>query len=102
MEQPIDSVKVDRCSSCAGVWFDARELGQLLTTEADHVATLRKGTPNEVADGKQGACPRDNSTLTRIYSAIDRTVVIDACVDCHGIWLDGGEFEKLYAKQNTR
>jgi Zn-finger nucleic acid-binding protein len=23
--------------------------------------------------------------------------VLDACADCHGIWLDAGEFQKLFA-----
>lgn len=102
-EQAIDAVKVDRCSSCSGTWFDARELGELLTAEAAQVASLRHGSANTAVDGKQGNCPRDDSALLRIYSAIDRAVVVDACADCHGIWLDGGEFEKLYAtSQNTR
>lgn len=95
-EQAIDAVKVDRCSSCNGTWFDTQELGQLLGAEANQVAGLRKGTINPAADSRHGACPRDNSALLRIYSAIDRSVVVDACADCHGIWLDGGEFEKLY------
>lgn len=95
-EQTFDGVKIDRCSSCSGTWFDARELGQLLTAEANQVAGLRQGSANTVADGKLGNCPRDDSALLRIYSAIDRSVVLDACADCHGIWLDSGEFEKLY------
>jgi Zn-finger nucleic acid-binding protein len=33
----------------------------------------------------------------RVYSSIDRSVVLDACPECRGIWLDGGEFEKLFA-----
>jgi Zn-finger nucleic acid-binding protein len=33
----------------------------------------------------------------RVYSAIDRSVILDACPECHGIWLDGGEFNKLFA-----
>jgi len=24
-------------------------------------------------------------------------VTLDACADCHGIWLDAGEFAKLFA-----
>ncbi|MEX0803873.1 MAG: zf-TFIIB domain-containing protein [Candidatus Binatia bacterium] len=33
----------------------------------------------------------------RVYSSIDRSVILDACAECRGIWLDGGEFEKLFA-----
>lgn len=68
----VEGVAVDRCSTCAGTWFDVHELGQLLAEDARQVAALTRG-------------------------AIDRGVVLDACADCHGIWLDGGEFAKLLA-----
>src|SRR4030095_14872022 len=40
----IEGVTVDRCPTCAGVWFDARELSQLLSEEAQHVARILKGS----------------------------------------------------------
>ena len=100
-EFSVREVAVDRCSSCNGVWFDARELGELLAEDARHVATLRRGGGSEQADGKRGKCPRDGAELLRVYSSIDRSVVLDACADCHGIWLDSGEFEKLFAARQT-
>ena len=93
----IKGVTVDRCSACGGVWFDAEELSQLLSEEAQHVARLLKGRVNEQADEKKGRCPRDTSQLIRVYSSIDRSVVLDACGECRGVWLDAGEFEKLFA-----
>ena len=93
----IDNVTVDRCSSCDGVWFDADELVQLLADEAAQVTALRRGRAQEGLDEKRGRCPRDASDLLRVYSAVDRTVIIDACPVCRGIWLDGGEFAKLFA-----
>ncbi len=97
----VEEVAVDRCSSCKGAWFDARELSELLAEVARHVATLRRGGENEQADGKRGKCPRDGAELLRVYSSIDRSVILDACADCHGIWLDGGEFEKLFAARRN-
>ena len=95
-EFKLEGVAVDRCSRCDGIWFDAQELSQLLTEDARLVAELRRGSVSELADAKKGRCPRDSADLLRIYSAIDRSVTLDACADCHGIWLDGGEFEKLF------
>lgn len=92
----IEDVTVERCSSCRGIWFDAHELSELLAEDARQVAALRHGSENERADDKRGKCPRDASALLRVYSSIERSVVLDACADCHGIWLDGGEFEKLF------
>jgi Zn-finger nucleic acid-binding protein len=96
-EFSVDQVAVDRCFSCNGTWFDARELSELLAEDARHVATLRRGGENDRADGIRGKCPRDGAELLRVYSSIDRSVVLDACADCHGIWLDSGEFQKLFA-----
>jgi len=97
VEFKVETIRVDRCSSCDGIWFDAQELSQLLVEDARQVAELRRGATREQLDDKRGRCPRDSAELLRIYSAIDRSVTLDACADCHGIWLDGGEFEKLFA-----
>ncbi len=98
-EYAVDHVIVDRCSACAGIWFDREELSELLSEDARRVASLRRGHDNDEADGTKGRCPRDAAQLLRVYSSIDRSVILDACADCHGIWLDGGEFEKLFAAQ---
>lgn len=98
----VEEVAVDRCASCGGIWFDANELVQLLAEDAEQVAALRHSGAPEERDGKKGLCPRDRTQLMRVYSAVDRTVIIDACPDCHGIWLDGGEFEKLFAARRRK
>jgi rhomboid family protein len=96
-EITIEGTTVDQCRSCKGIWFDEQELSQLLADDASQVASLRRGAENDLADIKRGRCPRDNSDLLRVYSSIDRSVTLDVCPDCHGIWVDGGEFEKLFA-----
>lgn len=98
-EFKVEDIAVDRCSSCSGLWFDASELGPLLIEDAQTVAALRKGAAVEQADDQRGRCPRDGVVMLRIYSSIDRTVILDACAECHGFWLDGGEFEKLHRAQ---
>jgi Zn-finger nucleic acid-binding protein len=93
----VEEVAVDRCSTCDGIWFDAHELTQLLAEDARQIAALRSGSFHEQTDEIKGRCPRDDSGLLRVFSAIDKTVVLDACPECRGIWLDGGEFAKLFA-----
>jgi Zn-finger nucleic acid-binding protein len=96
-ESIVNGVAVERCSSCSGTWFDERELTQLLAEDAGYVAALRRGSVKEQVAGKKGFCPHDGSELLRVYSSIERSVIIDACTECHGIWLDGGEFDRLFA-----
>ena len=93
----VEGVTVDRCPSCTGIWFDYQELSELLAEEARRVASLRRGSENDGATSKSVGWPDEASQLLRVYSSIDRSVILDACADCHGIWLDGGEFEKLFA-----
>ena len=52
-EFSVQGVAVDRCSSCAGIWFDAHELSQLLAEEARHVASLRRGHVKDEVEGKR-------------------------------------------------
>ncbi len=98
----VEGVTVNRCPACDGVWFDAHELTELLAEDARHVSALLGGRTRDQADGKRGQCPRDGATLLRVYSAIDRSVIIDACPECRGIWLDGGEFARLFAARQRR
>ena len=39
-EFKLEGVAVDRCSRCDGIWFDARELSQLLAEDADRSPEL--------------------------------------------------------------
>ena len=77
-EFAVQGVRVDRCASCNGIWFDARELSQLLAEDSRHVATLRRGNAKDEAGGKKGFCPRDVADLLRVFSTIERSVILDA------------------------
>jgi Zn-finger nucleic acid-binding protein len=99
-EFSVQTMAVNRCTSCEGIWFDDQELRLLLAEDRRQVAALRHGNFHEEAAGHKGFCPRDASALLRVYSAIDRSVILDACPQCRGIWLDGGEFEKLFAARH--
>jgi Zn-finger nucleic acid-binding protein len=39
-------IKVDRCSGCEGLWFDAEELGVVLKTEKTFFDRCFKGSDN--------------------------------------------------------
>ena len=49
-----------------------------------------------VAASKEGArvCPVDGARMSK---SIAHMIVIDRCPDCGGVWLDGGELERLYS-----
>ena len=91
----VQTIEVDRCKACGGIWFDNHELIPLLHESISDLAALRgKSTPRG-ANQKHGQCPRDNAGLLRVSSALGRSVILDTCPECRGIWLDGGEFDTL-------
>ena len=91
----VAGIEVDRCSVCKGIWFDDNELEVLLELKRSDLRSLRRGTENLDLDAKRGKCPRDSSELLRVCSALDASLILDTCVNCHGVWLDGGELGRL-------
>ncbi|MBL4845452.1 MAG: zf-TFIIB domain-containing protein [Planctomycetes bacterium] len=89
----VDGTEVDRCDACSGIWFDKRELVDVLPGAA--AANLETGQDTEGHDQKRGKCPKDGTRLMRVNSARNHTVTLDTCRVCQGIWLDAGEFETL-------
>ena len=50
------------------------------------------------ARGEPMRCPNDGARLVEV----ERTdVVIDACPECRGVWLDRGELDKILAKERA-
>jgi uncharacterized protein len=91
----LDGMEVNRCAGCQGIWFDKGELGGLLGRETTRIAPLMGGDDPADLDDVAGRCPRDRQRLLRVLSARNQQVWIDTCRICQGIWLDGGEFERL-------
>jgi uncharacterized protein len=89
---------LDMCyGGCGGIWFDAAEL---YSVDARAAATLHtiwqvfSETPNP--DGPR-MCPRcSEQVLDRKWFSDRKRVEIDQCPKCSGIWLDAGEFSRLY------
>ena len=91
----IREIEVDRCRTCGGIWFDEKELDRLLRVNPQELTPLQEGTEQEDLNRKHGKCPRDMASLLRMFSAINPAVIVDTCILCRGIWLDGGEFAEL-------
>ncbi|MFN8641197.1 MAG: zf-TFIIB domain-containing protein [Candidatus Binatia bacterium] len=97
----VGTTEVDRCPQCGGVWCDDHELQTLLDGPRQALAALRGGAGDEL-DQRPAICPRDGARLTRMFSSRTRTVTVDACPDCQGIWLDGGELDRLVGAARSR
>jgi Zn-finger nucleic acid-binding protein len=94
----FESVVVDECPGCGGIWFDRDELRQAKDAAEPDANWLDFDAWTD-GDGASGApsaiaCPScDGQMVTLAYGATG--VEIDVCGGCHGTWLDRGEFAKI-------
>jgi Zn-finger nucleic acid-binding protein len=90
------TLSVDTCARCSGLWLDGGELAPA------HAALgglpYRLTEVMQVAMPGSFACPRCRG-LMLAFELFD--IPIDLCRDCHGIWLDGGEFAALATQQES-
>ncbi len=90
-------IELDFCEECEGIWFDYNELDGLLGKNAKlSFDKCRRETTPHNEDMKHATCPRCQQRMTKVQIEVD--MIIDFCEDCNGIWLDGGEFERIRSK----
>lgn len=88
-QEQVRGVTVDVCPNCTGTWLDRGELRRVLGDRklADYL-TKAIGTRSE----SRMVCPRCGGLMDHKHA---EGLVVDVCVECHGVWLDPGELEGL-------
>jgi Zn-finger nucleic acid-binding protein len=98
----VKSVQIDRCPGCQGTWYDTDELRLIKDREqgGDYRwidVDLWKERRRFVTGEQEGlACPKDRHGMTTLRYG-DSKVRVEVCGQCHGIWLDHGEYERIVA-----
>jgi len=89
---------VDTCyGGCGGIWFDAKELERVSARAATTLHTVWNIPTTKVKLSEPRPCPRcAGQLLERKWFSELKTVEIDECPQCHGVWLDAGEFTRIY------
>lgn len=92
----VETVTIDRCPSCHGMWLDATELEKLVELRP---ASLLKDDARFTANPSQAdrlACPAcTGARLIKLSSLDSPGTILDSCTVCFGTWLDAGELDKL-------
>ncbi len=98
------NVMVDLCPQCKGMFLEAGELEQIQETiENDYSEALKQmpdliGGAFHMAQEKTRAavtCPSCAGQTERKEYGYCSQIMIDKCLNCHGIWLDEGEIQAL-------
>lgn len=96
------NLALDVCrSGCGGVWFDNFELRRIDDTAAAALTSLWRDPAMHVDHKKKRTCPKcAGQAMFRRFFSRQKTVEIDECPNCAGVWLDGGEFDSIQGEQH--
>ena len=97
-EKDAGGMTLDVCyGGCGGIWFDATELERVSARAATTLHTIWSVPVPSAKLNEPRMCPRcPELVLERKWFSASKQVEIDQCAKCGGIWLDAGEFSRIY------
>ena len=100
----LQSEKVAGCHSCHGILIQSTALGPLIETLRANFQgaddTPQPFNPGEVKTRR--TCPACDSRFETHSYCGPGNVVIDSCLECRMVWLDGGELARLIRAPGRR
>ena len=92
-----DSIEVDRCDQCGGLWFDRMEADRLRKVKGSAGALDTGDAKVGEAQNQQGKieCPRCHTPMIRMVDLDQHHIWFESCTVCYGRWFDAGEFQDL-------
>ena len=81
------------CRTCGGIWLHLRELHRLAGSTAS--APGQPAAESNELDGRGGLCPEGHGLLIRARIELEPPFYLDRCSQCHGVWFDRGEWQRL-------
>ncbi len=89
-----ESIEVDWCPACRGVWFDAGELDVLAAKAGKRLEPGLIGEASPDAGEARRRCPRCRRKMKKAAVGGPQTLLLDRCME-HGLWFDAGELGTL-------
>ena len=91
----VGAYTVDRCTGCAGLWFNLRE-HEHIAELPEQVQRLDTGEAAKGVDQNQKrdiACPACNVKMLKLSVPTQSHIKYESCPVCHGAFFDAGEFK---------
>lgn len=99
----LNQVEIDYCTSCKGIWLDRGEL-DLIFSSNDKKEISKSFSIKDDLDEIKRRCPICKKKMDKVEFE-STGIIIDKCVDDHGIWFDSGELKsilKTAEEQNSK
>ncbi len=96
----FNSITVDRCTNCLGIWFpeaEHKELKGMKGSEAIDIGSPKLGKVYDLI--RTIPCPVCKDTMESITDTFQPHIRYEACVRGHGVFFDAGEYKDF--KQET-
>lgn len=99
-----NAVEIDSCNLCHGAWLDKGELEKIQEVKVnDYESELSRitdhvGNAFSMAKSQNKAavnCPVCDTELERREYGYSSQILIDSCIQGHGVWLDKSELKAL-------
>ena len=95
-----ESIEVDRCTDCRGIWFDMLEPEHLKALEGSEeidIGDPEVGKQTNIVD--QITCPVCDTRMIRMVDGQQPHIWFESCTVCYGVFFDAGEFRD-YKQEN--
>jgi len=92
----VETTQVDRCTSCAGLWFDTLEDRDVRARESVDALDPPGAQPAVGRnDQRHVECPRCHTPMIRMLDRLTREIWYESCPICYGKFFDAGEFRAI-------
>lgn len=91
------NVTISRCTSCRGAFAEYEALIAIETAGREKKRSVAAGAARRGYDPptEKMGCPSCSGETTRREWSIGTLLFVDVCIECRGVWLDGGELEAI-------
>jgi Zn-finger nucleic acid-binding protein len=91
----LESVEIDFCSGCGGIWLDAGELESLLADDPIARHAVASLIPAQHCTEAMRKCPICRKAMSKVNAGPGNTItLLDRCPS-HGLWFDRGELKQV-------
>ena len=96
----FQSIEIDRCTFCNGIWFDYLEKEDLKALEGSESIDIgNKNTGEQFNKIDDIKCPKCNVQMRKMVDSKQPHIWFESCTVCFGSFFDAGEF-KDYKEEN--
>jgi len=97
----LEDIEIDHCLSCKGTWLDAGELELLLEDSGGKDNLLSSFETSHRTTETSRKCPICMKAMEKTLCGPDKKILIDKCLNNHGIWFDAGELNDIIKSGQT-